>query len=73
MDEILRLELPHRGDAVHVHEHRAVAVEDDDLLVRQVQREPETDGREGLKSLEILVAAYKSARDGKRVALPLEY
>jgi len=37
------------------------------------QAEPETDGREGLKSLEVLVAAYMSARDGKRVALPLEY
>ncbi|OQA32762.1 MAG: 1,5-anhydro-D-fructose reductase [Betaproteobacteria bacterium ADurb.Bin341] len=34
---------------------------------------PETDGREGLKSLELLIAAYLSARDGKRVALPLEY
>jgi UDP-N-acetyl-2-amino-2-deoxyglucuronate dehydrogenase len=37
------------------------------------QAEPETDGREGLKSLEVLVAAYMSARDGKRIALPLEY
>lgn len=35
--------------------------------------EPETDGREGLKSLEMLVAAYLSARDGKTVSLPLEY
>lgn len=35
--------------------------------------EPATDGREGLKSLEVLVAAYISARDGKRVALPLDY
>lgn len=34
---------------------------------------PETDGREGLKSLEILIAAYLSARDGKVVSLPLEY
>jgi UDP-N-acetyl-2-amino-2-deoxyglucuronate dehydrogenase len=34
---------------------------------------PETDGREGLNSLEILIATYLSARDGKRVALPLEY
>ena len=33
----------------------------------------ETDGREGLKSLEVLIAAYMSARDGKTVALPLEY
>lgn len=35
--------------------------------------EPETDGREGLKSLELLIAMYLSARDGKRIALPLEY
>ncbi len=34
--------------------------------------EPETDGRSGLKSLELLVAMYKSARDGIKVALPLE-
>ncbi|KAB8044005.1 Gfo/Idh/MocA family protein [Janthinobacterium aquaticum] len=33
----------------------------------------ETDGREGLKSLELLIAMYMSSRDGKRVALPLEY
>jgi UDP-N-acetyl-2-amino-2-deoxyglucuronate dehydrogenase len=35
--------------------------------------EPETDGREGLKSLEILIAAYLSARDGQTISLPLEY
>ncbi|MDX8395404.1 MAG: Gfo/Idh/MocA family oxidoreductase [Mariprofundaceae bacterium] len=35
--------------------------------------EPQTDGREGLKSLEILIAAYLSARDGNIVSLPLEY
>jgi UDP-N-acetyl-2-amino-2-deoxyglucuronate dehydrogenase len=33
----------------------------------------ETDGREGLRSLELLVAIYESARDGRRVGLPLEY
>lgn len=37
------------------------------------ESEPETDGREGLKSLELLIAAYLSARDGKTVSLPLEY
>jgi UDP-N-acetyl-2-amino-2-deoxyglucuronate dehydrogenase len=37
------------------------------------EAEPETDGREGLKSLELLIAAYISARDGKTVSLPLEY
>jgi UDP-N-acetyl-2-amino-2-deoxyglucuronate dehydrogenase len=35
--------------------------------------EPETDGREGLRSLELLIAAYLSARDGKQISLPLEY
>jgi UDP-N-acetyl-2-amino-2-deoxyglucuronate dehydrogenase len=35
--------------------------------------DPETDGREGLKTLELLIAAYLSARDGKVVGLPLEY
>jgi UDP-N-acetyl-2-amino-2-deoxyglucuronate dehydrogenase len=37
------------------------------------EAEPETDGREGLKSLELLIALYMSARDGKRVNLPLSY
>jgi len=35
--------------------------------------ESETDGREGLKSLEMLIAVYLSARDGRRVSLPLDY
>lgn len=35
--------------------------------------EPETDGREGLRSLELLTAMYRSARDGSRVCLPLEH
>ncbi len=35
--------------------------------------EAETDGREGLRSLELLIAAYLSARDGRTVPLPLEY
>ena len=37
------------------------------------EAQPETDGREGLRSLELLIASYMSARDGRRVALPLEY
>ena len=37
------------------------------------EAEAETDGREGLKSLEVLIAAYISARDRKTVSLPLEY
>ena len=37
------------------------------------EAQPETDGREGLKSLELLIAMYLSARDGKRINLPLAY
>ncbi len=37
------------------------------------EEHPSTDGREGLKSLELLIAIYKSSRDGKKIALPLEY
>lgn len=46
---------------------------DNVIKVLRGEAEAETDGREGLKSLEVLIAAYTSARDGKRVALPLEY
>ncbi len=46
---------------------------DNVLQVLRGECEPETDGREGLKSLEVLIACYLSARDGRRVSLPLEY
>jgi UDP-N-acetyl-2-amino-2-deoxyglucuronate dehydrogenase len=37
------------------------------------EEEAHTDGREGLKSLELLIAIYLSARDGKKISLPLKY
>ncbi len=46
---------------------------DNVIRVLRGEAEPETDGREGLKSLETLIATYLSARDGKRIALPLDY
>ncbi len=42
------------------------------INVLRGQASPDVDGREGLKSLEVLIAAYRSARDGVRVGLPLE-
>ena len=33
----------------------------------------QVDGYEGLRSLEVLIAAYRSARDGVRVGLPLVF
>ena len=46
---------------------------DNVLRTLRGEAEAETDGREGLRSLEVLIATYMSARDGRRVALPLEY
>jgi UDP-N-acetyl-2-amino-2-deoxyglucuronate dehydrogenase len=46
---------------------------DNVIKVLRGEEEPETDGREGLRSLEVLIAAYLSARDGRRVSLPLDY
>jgi UDP-N-acetyl-2-amino-2-deoxyglucuronate dehydrogenase len=43
------------------------------IRVLRGEAQPETDGREGLKSLELLIAMYLSARDGKRINLPLAY
>ena len=43
------------------------------IEVLRGEAEPETDGREGLKSLELLIAAYLSARDRREINLPLEY
>jgi UDP-N-acetyl-2-amino-2-deoxyglucuronate dehydrogenase len=46
-----------------------------DNVIRALRGEvrPETDGREGLRSLELLIGIYLSARDGRTVGLPLEY
>ena len=46
---------------------------DNVLSTLRGESEAETDGREGLRSLEVLIATYLAARDGRRVALPLEY
>ena len=46
---------------------------DNVINVLRGEAEAETDGREGLKSLETLIATYLSARDGRRINLPLEY
>jgi UDP-N-acetyl-2-amino-2-deoxyglucuronate dehydrogenase len=46
---------------------------DNVIGVLRGEAEPATDGRDGLKSLEVLIAVYLSARDGRRVSLPLEY
>ena len=37
------------------------------------ERQAQVDGYEGLRSLEVIIAAYRSARDGVRVGLPLVF
>jgi UDP-N-acetyl-2-amino-2-deoxyglucuronate dehydrogenase len=44
---------------------------DNVISVLQGNAQPKTDGYEGLKSLEVLIAAYRSAKEGKRIDLPL--
>lgn len=41
--------------------------------VMRGEAEPETDGREGLKSLEFISAVYRAARDGTTIGLPLHF
>ena len=41
------------------------------LKVMDGKQEPDTDGRAGRKSLEIILAIYKSSQTGKKIALPL--
>jgi UDP-N-acetyl-2-amino-2-deoxyglucuronate dehydrogenase len=70
-DDALVRDASYQTTSVYGFGHRLYY--DNVIKVLRGEAEPETDGREGLKSLEVLVAAYMSARDGKRVALPLEY
>jgi UDP-N-acetyl-2-amino-2-deoxyglucuronate dehydrogenase len=60
-------------DTSSVYGHGHPLYYDNVIKVLRGEAEPETDGREGLRSLELLIASYLSARDGRRVALPLEY
>lgn len=46
-----------------------------DNVIRTLRGETDAavDGYEGLRSLEVIIAAYRSARDGQRVGLPLVF
>jgi len=56
-----------------VYGHGHTPYYDNVIKALRGEEPPHTDGREGLHSLELLVAIYLSARDGRRVGLPLEY
>ncbi len=46
---------------------------DNVIQTLQGKAQADTDGREGLRSLELLIGLYLSARDGRTVSLPLDY
>jgi UDP-N-acetyl-2-amino-2-deoxyglucuronate dehydrogenase len=46
---------------------------DNDINTLRGEAHAEVDGYEGLRSLEVLIAGYRSARDGVRVGLPLVF
>jgi UDP-N-acetyl-2-amino-2-deoxyglucuronate dehydrogenase len=57
--------------SVYGHGHRGYY--ENVIAVLRGTAVPETDGREGLHSLELLIATYLAARDGRQIALPLEH
>ena len=61
----------YQTDSVYGYGHPAYY--DDVIKTLRGEAVPVTDGREGLRSLELLVGSYLSARDGRRVSLPLDY
>lgn len=60
-------------DTASVYGHGHVRYYQNVIDTLRGEADPETDGREGLRSLELLVATYHAARDGRRVALPLDF
>jgi UDP-N-acetyl-2-amino-2-deoxyglucuronate dehydrogenase len=50
-----------------------VAYYDNVIRTLHGQAQAQVDGYEGLRSLEVIIAAYRSARDGVRVGLPLVF
>lgn len=70
-DDDLAREASYPCQSVYGHGH---ALYYENLIeVLRGRCEPDTDGREGLRSLELLTAMYISASDGRRVCLPLEH
>ena len=70
-DDALWKEASYQPSSIYGHGHTLYY--DNVIKALRGEAQPETDGREGLRSLELLVAIYQSARDGRAVGLPLEY
>jgi UDP-N-acetyl-2-amino-2-deoxyglucuronate dehydrogenase len=60
-------------ETTSVYGHGHTAYYENVIKTLRGEQTPLTDGREGLKSLEVLIATYIAARDGRRVSIPLDY
>ncbi len=61
-----------RYEIPSVYGHGHALYYDNIVKVFRGEESPQTDGREGLRSLELLIAAYLAAREAKAIHLPLE-
>jgi UDP-N-acetyl-2-amino-2-deoxyglucuronate dehydrogenase len=59
-------------DVQSVYGHGHALYYDNVIRTLRGEAQADTDGREGLRALELLIAMYLSARDGRRVSLPLQ-
>jgi UDP-N-acetyl-2-amino-2-deoxyglucuronate dehydrogenase len=60
-------------DTASVYGHGHIGYYDNVIRALRGEIRADTDGREGLRSLELLVGIYISARDNRTVSLPLDY
>jgi len=70
-DDASALTASYETHSVYGHGHPLYYTNVLDTL--QGKAHAEVDGYEGLRSLEVIIAAYRSARDGVRVGLPLVF
>ncbi|HWK89787.1 MAG TPA: Gfo/Idh/MocA family oxidoreductase, partial [Longimicrobium sp.] len=70
-DDALVQQASYETTSVYGHGH--VGYYDNVIRSLRGEAEPETDGREGLRSLELLIGIYLSARDSRTVSLPLDH
>jgi len=60
-------------DIIVVTNHTRSDLPSNVIATLRGEKQAQVDGYEGLRSLEVIIAAYRSARDGVRVGLPLVF
>jgi UDP-N-acetyl-2-amino-2-deoxyglucuronate dehydrogenase len=70
-DDALAMQASYAPSSVYGHGHPLYY--ENVIRTLRGQAHAQVDGYEGLRSLEVVIAAYRSARDGVRVGLPLVF